>query len=404
MLSRWLVRAVEGLAHAGPRIDAVNVFPVADQDTGTNCLLTLRGALDEVGALDPQADGPTVLAAAARGALLSARGNSGMILSHWWAGLARGAEHGMAAALTGAATSARSAVMQPEAGTVLDLADEFARAAQQAWDPATDDPDRVALDAALAAGRDALDAISARHPVLRDARVLDAGACALLVVLGAWTLDDAPSDLSWLPESAPTALPAAGLSGFEVMAVLPAGDDDVLRAALAAVGDSVAVVTEPAGPGQTGSRIGRVRQTHVHTPDPAAALRVLRSAAGGTPLAATVHALDAAECAAVAVTGSPERAQELTRAGAVVVVVSDDPSASAWGHALGRAVHDARRGGPHAPVAAATVDRDPLPVLPGAWARDCAAVLPPDTVLVAEADDDDRVLAVLRALTGQVQG
>lgn len=401
VLRRWLVRAARALEQAGPRIDAVNVFPVADQDTGTNCLLTLRGAVEEVAALDPAADGPAVLAAATRGSLLAARGNSGMILSHWFAGLARGAAEGVVPALATAARSARSAVLAPEDGTVLDLAAELARAAGAAA-PGTGD--RHALAAALAAGQDALATISRRHPVLRDARVLDAGACALLVVLAAWVAaagdpadagPDAPLDLSWLPESAPAALPERGMSGFEVMAVLPTGDDDALRAELAGIGDSVAVVAEPgAGP-------GRLRQSHVHTADPAAAVAVLRAAAGPEPVLVVVEALDGRTPTAVAVTGSPERAPELAGSGAVVLVAGPGVPSGRWRPTLDRAVRDARAGGAHR-VHDPAADADPVPVLPGVWAGECAAALPAGATLIAEADDEDRVLAVVRALAGEV--
>ncbi|GIG25346.1 DAK2 domain-containing protein [Cellulomonas denverensis] len=460
VLRRWLVRAAQALEQAGPRIDAVNVFPVADQDTGTNCLLTLRGAVEEVAALDPAADGPAVLAAATRGSLLAARGNSGMILSHWFAGLARGAAEGVVPALAAAARSARSAVLAPEDGTVLDLAAEVARAAGDARRGedgdagglpagAAADEDREALASALAAGQDALAAISGRHPVLRDARVLDAGACALLVVLAAWVAaadetlgapgtlgaegPDATGDLrlataldlSWLPESAPAALPERGMSGFEVMAVLPAGDDDALRARLASIGDSVAVVAEP------GDGPGRLRQSHVHTADPAAAVAVVQGAADPEPVLVVVEALDGRTSTAVAVTGSPERVPELARCGAVVLVAGPGVPAGRWRPTLDRAVRDARAGGAHrvpdavhggdaapahdpapardlasAPDPAPAHDpgpgADPVPVLPGAWAGECAAALPPGATLIAEADDEDRVLAVVRALAGEV--
>jgi uncharacterized protein len=404
VLHRWLLRAVDGLEQAGPRIDAVNVFPVADQDTGTNCLLTLRGATEELARLAPGADPMTVLAAATRGALLAARGNSGMILSHWFAGLARGAELPIAGALALAAESARSAVLEPEPGTVLDLAAEVARAAREHAGT-----ERERLSAALDAGHAALAEISARHPVLRDARVLDAGACALLVVLSAWAAaaddpDAGPGgrregrpapvelDLSWLPESAAATPRDHVLTGFEVMAVLPAGDDADLRARLAEIGDAVAVVAEP------GDAPDRRRQSHVHTDDPSAAVAVLRAAAGSAPVLVVLHSLNGVATPVVAVTGSAERAREMARAGAVVLVAGP-ASAADWRLALERAVRDARAGGAHRDATAA---EDPVPVLPGAWLTSCASAVPAGGSVLAEADDDERVLAVLHALAGEV--
>lgn len=387
MLSRWLARGVDALTTAGPRIDAVNVFPVADRDTGTNCLLTLRGAADEVAGLGDDTDTGAVLGAMARGALLAARGNSGMILSHWLAGLAAGGSS-LAAALSGAARSARSAVLEPEEGTVLTLASEIARAARDA-ERTTQDEDEV-LRVAVGAGHAALATISAQHPVLRDARVPDAGACALLVLLSAWQRTETV-DLGWLPDR-PAAhdRDAPEVSGFEVMAVLPAGDDTLLRRRLAEVGDSVAVVTEQG----EGSRL--LRQSHVHCADPSAAVAVMREAAGSAPVVAVVQALSGSP-RAVAVTSGAQLSAELAVRGAVVLVVESAGGAAGplWSLAMERAVRDAATGGAHRDGQA---DGQPVPVLPGQWADSCAAVLPEGAVLIAEADDEERALAVLRAL------
>ncbi|MET0435808.1 MAG: DAK2 domain-containing protein, partial [Cellulomonas sp.] len=114
VLRDWLDRAVPALEAARERIDAVNVFPVPDGDTGTNVLLTVRGAAAEVAALPGGADGATVLRALARGALLSARGNSGVILSRYLGGLAGAASASLPDALAAAAAAARSAVAEPE--------------------------------------------------------------------------------------------------------------------------------------------------------------------------------------------------------------------------------------------------------------------------------------------------
>ncbi len=228
MLRDWLDRAVPALEAARERIDAVNVFPVPDGDTGTNVLLTVRGAADEVAALPggarstavgaaqvapgtaPGADGAALLRALARGALLSARGNSGVILSRYLGGLAAAASGSLAAALAAAAEAARSAVPEPEDGTVLTVAAVVAAAAADVAARGAGDAD--VLDAGVAAGRADLARISAAHPVLRSARVVDAGACALLVLLdalaGALAGRPGPVDVGWLDEHGAASDPA----------------------------------------------------------------------------------------------------------------------------------------------------------------------------------------------------
>ena len=259
----WVAGARSGLAQARAGIDAVNVFPVADADTGTNAWLTVEGgarAVDERVAAGP-APAADLLTTFARGAMLAARGNSGVILSQWLAGFARragplfqgpGGARELADALTAAARAARLALADPQEGTVLSLADEVAEAASLAADALSTvgtagprlgavtvgtgsgtgaDGDvgtgsaigaggaarmggevgvggavgAVAAQAA-AAGHQALARISASHPVLRRAHVPDAGACALLVVLDALgaALRGAPvPDVSgWLPGAA----------------------------------------------------------------------------------------------------------------------------------------------------------------------------------------------------------
>ena len=79
------------LEKSAPDINAINVFPVPDGDTGTNMLLTMKSALEEVhGASD--SDVSSIANSIAYGSLMGARGNSGVILSQFWRGLAKGLE------------------------------------------------------------------------------------------------------------------------------------------------------------------------------------------------------------------------------------------------------------------------------------------------------------------------
>ncbi|QZN86634.1 DAK2 domain-containing protein [Cellulomonas sp. C5510] len=400
VLRGWLDRAVPALEAARERIDAVNVFPVPDGDTGTNVLLTVRGAAEEVAARPAAAgDGPQVLQALARGALLSARGNSGVILSRYLGGLAGAAPGSLAEALRVAAEAARAAVAAPEDGTVLTVAAGVASATRHAAAAGADDAS--ALAAGVAAGREGLARVSATHPVLRSARVVDAGACALLVLLDALAAAlagrDGAVDVGWLTEHArpggaargggpgdagsapPGGTPpeagagaSAGPSVYEVVALLGAADAatvaGALTGALGSVGDAVAVV-----PGD-----GLVT-AHVHAPVPADAAAVL--AASGAAWTATVRALLGGARPVVACTASATAAEALADTGAVVALLPAGTSPAAARDAVRRAAGDAAAGG------------GPVTVLPGGLLG--PGDLDPSWVVVDGAVDDHAVLAAL---------
>lgn len=381
VLRAWMASAVPALEGARERIDAVNVFPVADGDTGTNVLLTLRGAADEVAGLDSDASGAEVWRAMARGALLAARGNSGMIVSRYLGGLAEASGNGLPAALERAATAAREAVHQPEDGTVLTVAAVVAGAAREATTRGLADAE--ALVAGADAGRTDLARISAAHPVLRSARVVDAGACALLVLLdalaGALAARSGPVDLEWLAEQAPDAAdtPTSALADgmFEVMAVLHSGpgtpDPDDLGAALAAVGESIAVVDADG-----------LRTAHLHTADPAAALRLLCGPRGEADTA-TVRQLVGTPRALVACISEPALAAPLALLGAVVLVLpGGDVAVEVARTAVDRAVQDAHAPAHTVPMRPRAMSHSadpgaarPVVVLPGAC-LDAVAVDP----------------------------
>ena len=328
----WGGAAVRALAAAREPLDRVNVFPVADSDTGTNMYLTL---LDAVRALPaggaPGSGAGDLLVRLARGALVGARGNSGVILSEYLRGLAlelaeRPVVPGdaLAAGLDRAARTARGAVARPAPGTILTAADAAARAALTAARTAPGaTPGTVA-----AAARDGARAAALRSTgeldVLARAQVLDAGALGLVLVLGALVtavgraedghdpggagVSDVLGMMSGMvPVPGPSAGTGAGPEGvheggeFEVMYVVdgpaapsrapgasraPAaatGDDALaehLRADLARIGDSVVVV---GGAGQGGSGLW---QAHVHTDHPMSAVAAGRAFAadvGGPP-------------------------------------------------------------------------------------------------------------------------
>ncbi|WP_231505254.1 DAK2 domain-containing protein [Cellulomonas sp. URHE0023] len=327
----WAHASHAALAGTRERIDAVNVFPVPDADTGTNVLLTVAGGVEALDA-EPAVAGEGVQDVArvfARGAMRSARGNSGVIVSQYLTGFAHalpahpdGAD--VARSLRAAARAARGAMQEPQEGTVLTLADTVARSAATAADAGADL--ETMLGSVVADARMALVEISAEHPVLRAARVLDAGACALLVVLDALArvvAGEEPAEgdsLAWLPSPPTHPWPEEPAGGaFEVMLLVSSVGVDLdvpLHTAMAALGDSVAVV------GGEGTW-----HVHVHTDDPAAAIAaagVGRREQVLVRLVAAAHAssvqADADRCGVVVCTRSPELAAWYASAGAVTVV------------------------------------------------------------------------------------
>jgi hypothetical protein len=178
-LKRSLLAAADWVAAGKEEINRINVFPVPDGDTGTNFSLTLRAVADALRALG---DAPLSVTArtAARGAVLGARGNSGMLLAHFLLGFAAQLE-GKATATAGEiATGLRrgaehlaAALDDPQEGTILTVAREAAAAAERA---AWDSPDlAVFMNRLLQEGERALARTPELLEALRDAGVVDAG-------------------------------------------------------------------------------------------------------------------------------------------------------------------------------------------------------------------------------------
>lgn len=186
-LKYMLVGGVNLLAENKAEIDALNVFPVPDGDTGTNMYLTMLSGVKAAKQVDSNRIGD-VVAALAKGCLLGARGNSGVILSQIFSGFA-GALKGLdsagaqniARAFRSGADAAYRAVGNPVEGTILTVsrktADAFERAAARSSDPVR------ALLLASRAARHALDETPALLPVLKEAGVVDAGGKGFLVIL-----------------------------------------------------------------------------------------------------------------------------------------------------------------------------------------------------------------------------
>lgn len=186
-LGRMIVAGANELAANKQLVDAMNVFPVPDGDTGTNMSLTVMAAAREAekkGSL-MAAD---VTKAASGGALRGARGNSGVITSQLFRGFAKGLEgmeeagvKELAAAAEQAVKTAYKAVMKPKEGTILTVARGCAEAAVKL--AAETEDIETFLEGVIAHGHTVLAQTPEMLPVLKQAGVVDAGGRGLLYIL-----------------------------------------------------------------------------------------------------------------------------------------------------------------------------------------------------------------------------
>ena len=274
------VRALVGAACASlersrRRIDDLNVYPVPDGDTGTNLLLTARGVASALA----ESEGHTrdeLAAEATRAALLSARGNSGVILSQ----LVRGAADALAGeeqitagaiarAFRGASDAAYAALREPVEGTILTVSRELALAAEA--QPDAEPPELFA--ALVVRGEEAVARTTEQLDVLRQAGVVDAGGAGLVELVRGMAAALNGEELP--PAPMEDELPSEAIhqeqSRFRFCTAFVVEGDDLdkeeLERGLDRLGDSLIVV---------GDRTAL--KAHVHTDDPDAALALAATA------------------------------------------------------------------------------------------------------------------------------
>jgi DAK2 domain fusion protein YloV len=273
-IRRWAALTRSLLAARRTEIDAMNVFPVPDGDTGTNLYLTFDGAVERTLGATDVTTADRLLAVFARHLLWTARGNSGVILSQLARGLAEGCAgadqidaKALAEGLRVAEVRARQAVADPKEGTILTVATAMAEAAAHAVEDAGAGVHAVAR-AAMEASRVALEHTPEQLEVLARAGVVDAGGAGLVALLecleqvcaghGGQTgggssgravrrrADPArPAPHGSAPSQADGTGARPTTPQFEVMYLLRDSDDasvDVLRGRLVELGDSVLVV------------------------------------------------------------------------------------------------------------------------------------------------------------------
>ena len=284
LFKRALLGSLSWLSSNHEEVNRLNVFPVPDGDTGTNMLLTLQSAVEDIKESDA-AEVSKIAKLASHGSLMGARGNSGVILSQIFRGFARAVEGKsslspaeLATAFEEAANAAYRAVNKPTEGTILTVAREAGRSASAA--ASSPDATVPAVIAAAAAGaRAAVLKTPSQLQILRDAGVVDAGGFGLQLILEGMlkTVEEPESALATFAVSRPLAPPAAS----QVAVELPEGgwgyctefliegtnlNLDRIKNQIEALGNSVLVVGEP-----------ELVKVHVHTDDPT---RVITLAGG----------------------------------------------------------------------------------------------------------------------------
>jgi uncharacterized protein len=264
--------AVAALEANVDEINSLNVFPVPDGDTGTNMLATVRAALEEADKAGPDADADRVVHAASFGALMGARGNSGVITSQILAGMAHGLQGkkrfnglDLAHALDAGTKTAYKAVAKPVEGTILTVIREASAAAVAAAE--RDNNVETVLAATVDAAERAVAKTPSLLPILREAHVVDSGGQGLLRMFqgaldaargrpvdaeaGASTATAAPRDATERRTDHVAPGVETGEYGYETVYLLRARDGapldiPAIQRHLEGIGESVLVAGDPA--------------------------------------------------------------------------------------------------------------------------------------------------------------
>jgi DAK2 domain fusion protein YloV len=271
LFKRALLGSLSWLSANHEEANRLNVFPVPDGDTGTNMLLTLQSAVEDIKDSNA-AEVSKIAKLASHGSLMGARGNSGVILSQIFRGFARAVEgkssltpRELAAAFEEAANAAYRAVNKPTEGTILTVAREAGRAATAAAnEPGATVPGVIA--AATEGARTAVLKTPSQLHILREAGVVDAGGFGLQVILEGMlkTFEEgaalpARTSVTRQPASQTALdLPEGGWGYCTEFLIEGTNLDlDTIRTQIEALGNSVLVVGEP-----------ELVKVHVHTDDP----------------------------------------------------------------------------------------------------------------------------------------
>ena len=269
-----IICAAAALDENKQQLNELNVFPVPDGDTGTNMSLTVSAALDELHS--GRHNTVTAVAdAAASATLRGARGNSGVILSLFFRGMAKslkGKETAnsldLALAMIDGVDAAYKAVMKPAEGTILTVSREAAKSALEFAEAGSDI--ELMLVCALETAKEALSETVNQNPVLKKAEVVDAGGKGYVLMLDAALASlQGRKTVIFEPEALPKTLDKADFSSFDTQDIefgyctefIVSRENDrplnLLGAFLESIGDSIVLVDDD-----------EIIKTHVHSNEP----------------------------------------------------------------------------------------------------------------------------------------
>ena len=265
-LKRLLEAGTAWLERHTDAINSLNVFPVPDGDTGTNMLLTMQAALEEI-ANSPEHSVSAIAHTAAHGALMGARGNSGVILSQILRGVARSLDKkdefnasGFASAMREATATAYKGVIKPVEGTILTVVRE---ATEVVITAAAEEEDlRLVLEKVVDEAQESVARTPSLLSVLAEAGVVDAGGQGLFIILEGMLryIRGETVEVDFALETAVDLhVPSEDEYGYDVQFIIQGQDLNLeeIRDTIAAMGESTLVVGDSA-----------TIKVHIHTEEP----------------------------------------------------------------------------------------------------------------------------------------
>ena len=281
LLKRMIISAANNLENNKIMVNALNVFPVPDGDTGTNMALTMQAAVKELSNIkDVNPDIQTVADAAANGSLMGARGNSGVILSQIFRGFSRALKgkevfdsRALASAIMEGSNTAYKAIMKPTEGTILTVIRETGEHAIKAAE--TTESVQALFEEILEKANQVLDKTPEMLPVLKNAGVVDAGGKGLVCILEGMFLSMKSGKILELQEKIEEVEEEANMEAMVFshaelefgycteFFIKGSAPEETLKKQLSQLGDSLVLVADET-----------ITKVHVHTNNPGKVLEL----------------------------------------------------------------------------------------------------------------------------------